>query len=87
MPIPTYDQFIEPLLRFLARYLEGVSKGVFITTSAFTQQAMEFVQSVERLVLIDGERLTALMIEHGVGVSHRVVKVPKAQGMDSVDDG
>jgi restriction endonuclease Mrr len=31
-------------------------------------------------VLIDGERLTALMIEHGVGVSHRVVKVPKVDG-------
>jgi hypothetical protein len=47
---------------------------------SFTQQAEEFVQSVERIVLIDGERLTAFMIEHGVGVSHRVVKVPKVDG-------
>jgi restriction system protein len=28
-------------------------------------------------VLVDGARLTALMIEQGVGVSHRTVKIPK----------
>ncbi len=33
--------------------------------------------SVERIVLVDGARLTSLMIEHGVGVTHRIVKVPK----------
>jgi len=32
---------------------------------------------VEGVVLIDGARLASLMIEHGVGVSHKVVKVPK----------
>ena len=46
---------------------QRATKGVFITTSSFTQQAVEFVQSVERIVLIDGARLTGLMIEHGVG--------------------
>jgi len=51
-----------------------------ISVSPFTQQAVEFVQSVERIVLIDGARLTGLMIEHGVGISHRVVKVPKVDG-------
>ena len=51
-----------------------------IGVSAFTQQAVEFVQSVERIVLIDGARLTGLMIEHGVGVGHRVVKVLKEEG-------
>ena len=45
-----------------------------------TQQAVDFVQSVERIVLIDGAWLTGLMIEHGVGVSHRVVKVLKVDG-------
>jgi restriction system protein len=49
---------------------QRATKGVFITTSTFTQQAVDFVQSVERIVLIDGTRLTGLMIEHGVGVSH-----------------
>lgn len=53
------------------------TKGVFITTSSYTPQAIEFARSVERIVLIDGSRLTDLMIEHEVGVSSRVVRVPK----------
>jgi len=47
---------------------------------SFARQAVEFVQRVERIVLIDGARLTGLMIEHAVGVGHRVVKVPKVDG-------
>jgi restriction system protein len=56
---------------------QRANKGVFITTSTFTAQAVEFAHSVERIVLVDGARLTGLMIEHGVGVSHRTVRVPK----------
>lgn len=54
-------------------------KGVFITTSSFTREAREFADQVaESMVLIDGPRLTSLMIEHGVGVSHyRVLRLPK----------
>ncbi|MEW6693757.1 MAG: restriction endonuclease [Pseudomonadota bacterium] len=52
-------------------------KGVFITTSAFTAQALEFARSVESIVLVDGQRLALLMIEHEVGVSTRAVKVPR----------
>lgn len=54
-------------------------KGVFITTSSFTRDAREFANQVaESIVLIDGTRLTSLMIEHGVGVSHyRVLRLPK----------
>ncbi len=45
-------------------------KGVFITTSSFTEDARQFVKSIEkRLALIDGEMLANLMIEHGVGVT------------------
>lgn len=53
------------------------NKGVFITTSAFTKEASEFAMQVEKIVLVDGRRLSTLMIEHGVGVSHKAVKVPK----------
>ena len=53
------------------------TKGVFITTSSYTSQAIEFARSVERIVLIDGARLADLMIDHEVGVSSRVVRVPK----------
>jgi restriction system protein len=50
---------------------------VFITTSAFTAQAVEFANSVECLVLVDGKRLADLMIDNEVGVTLRPVRVPK----------
>lgn len=54
----------------------GASKGVFVTTSTFSAQAVEFVSRIpQRVVLIDGRRLTELMVEHGVGVrSSRVLE-------------
>jgi restriction system protein len=52
-------------------------KGVFITTSGYTAQALDFAKSVEGMVLIDGARLAELMIDHQVGVTARVVKIPK----------
>lgn len=56
---------------------QRANKGVFITTSSYTPQATEFARSVERIVLIDGSRLAQLMIDHEVGVTSRVVRVPK----------
>jgi restriction system protein len=56
---------------------QRATKGVFITTSWFTTQAIEFANSVERLVLVDGKRLADLMIDHEVGVSMRPLRVPK----------
>lgn len=45
-------------------------KGVFITTSRFSPDAQAYVEHIEpRVVLIDGERLARLMIDHGVGVT------------------
>jgi restriction system protein len=57
-------------------------KGVFITTSTFTRDALSFGEQVsDNVVLIDGTRLTELMIDHGVGVSHyRVVRLPRVDG-------
>lgn len=58
-------------------------KGVFITTSGFSREAQEYVGQIEkRIVLIDGTRLTALMIEHNVGVSTRQVFAIKALDFD-----
>jgi restriction system protein len=53
------------------------NRGVFITTSLYTKQAIEFAQTVERIVLIDGKRLAQLMIDHEVGVSARIARIPK----------
>ena len=49
---------------------QRASKGVFITTSWFTQEAKDYATSSQyKVVLIDGERLADLMIEHDLGVS------------------
>jgi restriction system protein len=56
---------------------QRANKGVFITTSSFTQQAIDFARSVEKIVLVDGIRLAELMIDFEVGVSSRLVKIPK----------
>jgi restriction system protein len=51
---------------------EGANKGVFVTTSDFSRDAMEYLQRVQhRVVLINGQRLARLMIQHGVGVRTR----------------
>jgi restriction system protein len=45
-------------------------KGVFITTSRFTDDARTYAAGIQtRVVLIDGAELAELMIDHGVGVS------------------
>ena len=45
-------------------------KGVFITTSTFSESAIEYARNVEnKIILIDGEQLTRYMIENGIGVS------------------
>jgi len=45
-------------------------KGVFITTSDFHKNAIEYARSVQhKVILIDGQRLAELMIEYNVGVS------------------
>jgi restriction system protein len=47
----------------------GATKGVFVTTSSFSQPARDYVKHLaQRVILIDGQELTDLMIEHGVGV-------------------
>lgn len=47
----------------------GATKGVFVTTSSFSQPARDYVKHLaQRVILIDGQELADLMIEHGVGV-------------------
>ena len=46
-------------------------KGVIMTTSTFTKEGLDFVDRIEgkKVVLIDGSRLSELMIEHNLGVT------------------
>lgn len=46
------------------------TKGVFITTSDFNDNALQYAAGLhQKVVLIDGRRLAELMIEHGIGVA------------------
>ena len=56
---------------------QKAKRGVFITTSGFTSQAADFARSVEGIVLVDGSRLVNLMMDHEVGVTSRLLKLPK----------
>ncbi|MBQ8439062.1 MAG: restriction endonuclease [Clostridia bacterium] len=49
----------------------GATKGVLITTSSFTPKAIEAVRAntQQRIILIDGKKLTNFMIEYNLGVS------------------
>ena len=49
---------------------QGAKKGVFITTSRFTNEAKEYhPKNDTKIVLIDGEQLTDLMIDFNLAVS------------------
>lgn len=49
---------------------QGAKKGIFITTSAFTKDATEYQPRNEtKIVLIDGDQLSQMMIDYDLGVS------------------
>jgi len=61
---PEIQKFVGALTGQRAR------KGLFITTSDFSGEAHDYVSRIEtKVVLIDGETLAQLMIDHNVGVS------------------
>lgn len=50
----------------------GGASGVFITTSSFTPQALDFADRMgNRMVVVDGAKLSALMLKYRVGVEVR----------------
>jgi len=62
---------------------EGATKGVFITTSSYSKGAIEYAKSMQnvRVILIDGQQLAKLMIEHNVGVS-----IEKTYSIKQIDE-
>ncbi|MBF0343990.1 MAG: restriction endonuclease [Nitrospirae bacterium] len=49
---------------------QRAKKGVFITTSTFTSDAINYVSSIDtKIVVIDGEKLTNLMIDYDIGTT------------------
>lgn len=72
---PEIQAFVGSLVGF------GASKGVFVTTSSFSLPATDFVKHLpQRIVLIDGDRLGDLLIEHNVGV--RVSRTVEVKRLD-----
>jgi restriction system protein len=61
-----------PEIQKFAGALHGqhATKGIFITTSDFSRDANDYVSKIgNKIVLIDGSRLAALMVEFGVAVA------------------
>lgn len=59
----------------------AANKGVFVTTSTFSAPAIDYARHLpQRVILIDGEKLADLMIEHGVGV--RVARTVEVKRVD-----
>lgn len=67
--IPVGRPEIQKFLGALAG--QGATKGLFITTSTFTRDAIEFAQKQlhSKIVLVDGKELAKLMIEYDLGIS------------------
>ncbi len=64
-----------PELQKFAGALMGqqAGKGVFITTSSFTNDAVQYVKTINStIILIDGEQLAEFMIDYSVGVSTEI---------------
>jgi len=61
-----------PEIQKFAGALQGqrARKGIFITTSYFTKDALKYVENIDtKIILIDGQRLAELMIAYNVGAN------------------
>jgi restriction system protein len=77
-----------PEVQAFAGSMEGMraKKGVLITTASFSKEAEEYINRIERkIVLIYGRRLVELMIEHDIGVATAHSYVVKKLDFDYFD--
>jgi restriction system protein len=78
-----------PVVQAFAGSLEGhrARKGVLITTSGFSQDAFEYVQRIEKkIVLIDGKQLADYMIDFEVGVTKGKAYIVKKIDQDYFEE-
>ncbi len=78
-----------PTIQAFAGSLEGFRsrKGVVITTSDFSKEAKDYVTRIEKkIVLINGNLLAELMLDHNVGVSEKERFVIKRIDTDYFDE-
>ena len=78
-----------PVVQAFAGSLEGqrARKGVLITTSQFSQEAKEYVNRIEKkIILIDGEQLSQLMMDHGIGIAEVAIYTIKRVDSDYFEE-
>ena len=78
-----------PEIQKFAGALQGqrAKKGIFLTTSNFSKEAVEYAMFIDsRIVLVDGEKLAELMIDAGVGVSRVATYEVKRLDSDYFDE-
>lgn len=67
---------------------QRAKKGVFITTSTYTQEAVQYASGIDpKVVLIDGRQLASLMIDSDVGVAPAATYVIKRIDSDYFEPG
>ncbi len=74
-----------PVVQAFAGSLEGfrARKGILITTSQFSKEARDYVDRIEKkIVLLDGQQLAQLMIDHNIGVAEVERYVVKKVDLD-----
>lgn len=78
---PDIQSFVGSLVGYKA------NKGIFITTSRFTKESIEYATSIDKsLILIDGDKLTDLMFEYNVGVSNEQTFTLKRLDLDYFEE-
>jgi restriction system protein len=78
-----------PEIQKFAGSLQGAraKKGIFITTSDFSRDALDYVERIEtRIVLVDGGTLARYLFEFGVGVRDEQVYAVKRLDEDFFED-
>ena len=84
------DSVGRPEIQKFVGALQGqrARKGVFITTSTYTAEAVDYASRIDtKVVLIDGKALSALMIDFDVGVSVSASYVVKRVDFDYFEEG
>jgi restriction system protein len=70
-----------------ALYGRKAKKGIFITTSTFSKDAMGYADALDsRVIMIDGAQLAELMFDYGIGVSTANNYVVKRIDSDFFED-
>ena len=78
-----------PEIQKFAGALQGqrATKGIFITTSSYSKDALEYVGLIStKIILVDGDTLARLMVDHGVAVTRTGTYELKKIDTDYFDD-